>query len=102
MMRRRLYCINGHTVTREPGSKCWDAPCSRCGEPMAARNKFTGGRAVPLDGHRLPVRVWVTMPAYNHFSRLAAKQRKALSRAIGDLLESMAKTATLHDQARQR
>ena len=102
MMRRRLYCKNGHTVAREPGSKSWDNPCKRCGEPMAARNKFTGGRAVSLDGYRLPVRVWVTLPAFKHFSQLSVKQGKALSRAIGDVLEAMAKTAELHDKVRNR
>jgi hypothetical protein len=69
---------------------------------MNPRNKFTGGRPIPLDGHRLPVRVWVTMPAYKHFMRLAGKQRKALSRVIGDMLEAITKTANLHEQVRQR
>jgi hypothetical protein len=102
MMRRRLRCKNGHTVAREPGSKCWANPCVRCGEAMEAANKFTGGRPVPMDGHRTPVRVWITMPALKHFNNLSVKQGKALSRAIGDVLEAMAKTATLHQQVRQR
>lgn len=94
MDRRRLKCPNGHTVARVIGAKCFDNPCPQCGLPMKPSKFYIGGRPLHPDGHREPVRTWVTTPTLVHFMRLARSLNKPLSRVIGDALEELAAKET--------